>query len=142
MDQNGNTIRIMDIPEYAAQLAEDPDNKPWWTGELTDLNGYYFTDFGGNYCYTDDLGVTARIQPFKQGDNGQAESAGEVASVIVCPYSFEGSPRPDSYRDANNLLAAGTNLADAIPKSATLLHEAFHAIHGIEFLGGEEEECE
>ncbi|GKT58404.1 hypothetical protein ColTof4_12335 [Colletotrichum tofieldiae] len=83
LDQNGNPIRIMDIPKYQQQLSEDADNKPWWSGELTDLNGYYFTEYGGNYCYEDDLGVTAAIQPFRQGANGQAETAEEIASVIV-----------------------------------------------------------
>ncbi|KAL2867619.1 uncharacterized protein BJX67DRAFT_380966 [Aspergillus lucknowensis] len=79
----------------------------WWLGELTDLNGYYFTDYGGIYCYEDDLGITAAIQPFVQGANGQAETADEIASIILCPYSFDNSPRPDSYRDANGLLAQG-----------------------------------
>ncbi|KAL2802027.1 hypothetical protein BJX63DRAFT_438263 [Aspergillus granulosus] len=139
LDQDNNPIRIVAVEEYQKKLAEDADNEPWWSGELTDLNGYYFTEHGGNYCYEDDLGVTAAIQPLIQGTNGQAEAAEEIASVILCPYSFDESPRPDSYRDANNLLARGRNLADAIPKSTTLIHEAFHAIRGIEFLAGDDE---
>jgi hypothetical protein len=141
LDQDGKQIRIVDVGNYQEKLSEDADNKPWWSGELTDLNGYYFTEYGGNYCYEDDLGVTAAIQPLIQGANGQAQNADEIASVILCPYSFDGSPRPDSYKNANNLLASGTNLADAVPKSATLIHEAFHAIHGTEFLAGDEEKC-
>lgn len=139
-DQDGNPIRIMDVSIYQDKLGEDEDNKPWWSGELTNLNGYYFTETGSNYCYEDELGITAAIQPLVRGANGQAQDADEVASVILCPYSFDSSPNPDSYRDANNLLAPGTNLAMAVPKSATLIHEAFHSIHGTEFLAGAEEE--
>lgn len=132
----------MDVPTYQKELADDEDNKPWYSGELTNLNGYYFTEYGGNYCYDDDLGVTAAIHPLTPDANGAAEGASEaVASIIVCPYSFDGSPRPNSYRQANNLLRVGTNLADAVPKSATLLHEAFHAVHGIAFLSAGDEKC-
>ncbi|KAK8122175.1 hypothetical protein PG984_010845 [Apiospora sp. TS-2023a] len=139
LDQNGNPIRIMDIPKYDERLAGDPDNKPWWSGELTALNSYYFTEHGGNYCHTDELGLTAKMEPFRAGANGQAEAVGEIAGVILCPYSFEGSSKPDSYKEASNRLVVGQNLADAIPKSATLLHEAFHALFGVEFLAGDAE---
>ncbi|KAL2788776.1 hypothetical protein BJX66DRAFT_308231 [Aspergillus keveii] len=134
LDENGDPVPIRDVPEYQMRLEEDPNNEPWWSGDLTDLNGYYFTEYGGNYCYEDDLGVTAGIEPLGGDEVGQ-----DVVSVILCPYSFENGQRPDSYQDANNLLRAGTNLADAIPKSATLLHEAFHAIHGGIFLAGDNE---
>ncbi|KAK3292139.1 uncharacterized protein B0H64DRAFT_445099 [Chaetomium fimeti] len=81
--------------------------------------------------------VQVAIIPFIRGADGQAEQDGiGIAAVILCPYSFEGSPRPDSYHDANNLLALRTNLADAVPKSTTLPHEAFHAIFGTAFLSG------
>ncbi|KAH8585528.1 hypothetical protein B0O99DRAFT_154103 [Bisporella sp. PMI_857] len=141
LDQNGNPVRIVDVPKYREMLAEDADNKSWWSGELTDLNGYYFTEYGGNFCYTNkDLAITAAIQPFQRGANGEAENYQEIASVIMCPYSFDGSPRPNSYRVANDLIASGTNLADAVPKSASLLHELFHALHGIDFLSGEDED--
>ncbi|RWA13178.1 hypothetical protein EKO27_g1887 [Xylaria grammica] len=129
-DQDDNQVPIMNIPDYAARLGEDPNNRPWWSGELTTLNGYYFSDTGASYCYDTELGLTAAIQPLRRGVDGQAENANPIASIILCPYSFDGSPRADSYRDANNLIHAGTNLADAVPKSATLLHEGFHAIFG------------
>jgi hypothetical protein len=134
LDGNGDPVPIQDVAEYQRRLDEDPNNEPWWSGDLTDLNGYYFTEYGGNYCYEDDLGVTAGIEPL-----GTGEADPEITSVILCPYSFDGGQRPASYQDANNLLRAGTNLADAVPKSATLLHEAFHAIFGGIFLGGVEE---
>ncbi|GAW12855.1 hypothetical protein ANO14919_022260 [Xylariales sp. No.14919] len=110
-DQDDNLVSIMNIPDYAARLGEDPNNRPWWSGELTTLNGYYFSDTGAS-----------------RGVDGQAENANPIASIILCPYSSDESPRANSYRDANNLIHAGTNLADAVPKSATLLHEGFHAI--------------
>ncbi|KAH6856897.1 hypothetical protein B0I37DRAFT_351915 [Chaetomium sp. MPI-CAGE-AT-0009] len=141
-DQNGQNVLIRDVPLYQTELAKDADNKPWWAGELTGLNGYFFTEYGGNYCYEDDLGVTNDIKPLVRGANGEAREGDTVTSVILCPYSFDGSPRPNSYREANGLLAVGRNLADAIPKSATLLHEAFHTIHGGYFLAGDDEICE
>ncbi|KAF6823627.1 hypothetical protein CMUS01_10598 [Colletotrichum musicola] len=144
-NDDSRTIRIMDVPTYQKHLAEDSDNKPWYSGELTKLNGYYFTEYGGNYCYDDDLGITAAIYPLTKGANGAAEGGEDegvpvTASIVVCPHSFDGSPRPNSYREANALIRDGTNLADAVPKSATLLHEAFHAIHGDGFLSGSSEQ--
>lgn len=141
LNEDGSKVRIKDIPEYAKELAKDPKAKPWWAGELTDLNGYYFTEDGGNYCYTDELGLTADIQLLRRGASGQAEVDNEIHSVILCPYSFDGSPQPNSYRDANKLLKENTNLADAVPKSATLLHEMFHALRGGFFLTGNDEKC-
>ncbi len=142
LDQNNQPVRIMDMAKYQEELTKDANTEPWWLGDFTELKGYYFTEHGGNYCYENELGATADILPFKQGATGQAEANDEVHCVILCPHSFDGSPKPDSYRDANNLLAAGTNLADAIPKSATLLHELFHAIRGEDFLAGGDEICE
>ncbi|KAK4038077.1 hypothetical protein C8A01DRAFT_48254 [Parachaetomium inaequale] len=143
LNQTNDPIRIMDVQKYKDKLAEDKKNKPWWSGDLTDLNGYFFAENGSNYCYPTpgeyDLGITAAIQHLEQGANGQAETRGEIASVIICPYSFDESPQPDSYRDANDLIARRTNLAKAVPKSATLLHEAFHAILRTAFLSGMDE---
>ncbi|KAL3425262.1 hypothetical protein PVAG01_02053 [Phlyctema vagabunda] len=130
LDQNQNPVRIMDIAKYRDQIAADPGNQPWWSD---DVNGYYFTDTGANYCSGDNLGLTAAIQPLISV-NGQVQNGPEIASVIICPYSFDRSPRPASYRDANTQLVSGTNLADAVPRSSTLLHELFHAIWGDTFL--------
>ncbi|KAI0205632.1 hypothetical protein F4808DRAFT_409742 [Astrocystis sublimbata] len=142
LDQSSNPVPISAVPVYAARLAEDADNKPWWAGELTDLHAYYFAEDGGNYCLTDDLGVTARSEFLVQNGAGNAVPRDpDVASVIICPYAFDASPRPNNYNDANNLIQAGTNLADAVPKSATLLHEMFHVIAGVDFLSGGDEDC-
>ncbi|KAK1980457.1 hypothetical protein LZ30DRAFT_750732 [Colletotrichum cereale] len=140
-DQNGNTIAIQGVPKYQELLLRDADNKPWWSGEITNQNGYYFTEYGGNYCYEDDLGVTAAIQLLERNSAGQAQAQPEKAAVILCPFSFDDSPQPDSWREANDLLATGVSLHLAVPKSATLVHEAFHALHGTAFLSGEDEKC-
>ncbi|KAI3317158.1 hypothetical protein HD806DRAFT_527304 [Xylariaceae sp. AK1471] len=142
LDQNSEPVPISAVPVYAEHLAEDPDNRPWWAGELTELHAYYFTEYGGNYCLTDDLGVTARSELLMRNAAGDAVPRDpDVASVIICPYAFDTSPRLNNYKDANNLIQDGTNLADAVPKSTTLLHEMFHAIGRIDFLAGDDEEC-
>ena len=138
LDQNNNPVRIMNVPAYQAKLGESQNFKPWWTGRFTTMNGYYFTDEGSNYCASGTkLGETAGIRPLERGADGQAVARDEITSVILCPSSFDTSPRPNSYREANNLLAKDTNLADGVPKSATLLHEMFHAIRGDVFLSGD-----
>ncbi|KZL84644.1 hypothetical protein CI238_12874, partial [Colletotrichum incanum] len=134
--EDGNTITIEDVPKYQELLRKDAKNRPWWAGEITSQNGYYFTEYGGNYCYDDDLGVTAAMQLLERNAAGQAEAQPEKAAVILCPFSFDGSPQPNSWREANNLLAPGVSLHLAVPKSATLVHEAFHALHGTAFLSG------
>ncbi|KAK3900067.1 hypothetical protein C8A05DRAFT_36302 [Staphylotrichum tortipilum] len=113
----------MDTKEYKKALDEDAMIEPWWMGKLTTLNGHYFTENGGNYCFKDELGLTAAIVPFKQDANGRPKATAQYQTA--------------NYRDANNLLAAGTNLKCAVPKSATLLHELFHAIHGKALLSGD-----
>ncbi|KAF9873208.1 hypothetical protein CkaCkLH20_09371 [Colletotrichum karsti] len=141
-DQNGDPVPIDSVPEYRTALNEDPDNKAWWSGDLLEnMKGYFFTEYGANYCYDDDLGVTADIQPYIQGANGQAVTGDSKTSLIMCPHSFDRTDMPNTYRDANNLITDSppTNLADAIPKSATFLHEMFHTLYGGYFLAGDDE---
>jgi hypothetical protein len=140
-DENQQQVPISNIPLYKKELAKDAKNKPWWAGERTGLKGYYFTEFGGHYCVDDRLGCTTDIIPLRQDADDDAEPTDLVTTVVLCPYSFDGSERPNSYREANNLIAVGKNLADGVPKSATLLHEAFHVVHGSNLLGDNEEKC-
>jgi hypothetical protein len=146
VNQTNQPIRIMDVQEYQDKLAEYSENQVWWSGDLTTLKGYFFAENGSNYCYPTrdeyDLGLTAAIRHLAQGANGEAQIRGEIAGIIICPWSFDGSLQPNSYREANGLLESGTNLAEAVPKSATLLHEAFHAVLGRGVLAGAAEECE
>ncbi|CAH0056959.1 unnamed protein product [Clonostachys solani] len=138
-DDNGNPVAISAIPGYLKRLRE---GNAWWGGNHATPRGYYFSDEGGLYCSGTGLGLTAGIQPLKRGADGKAEVDLEIQSVILCPSSFDTSPRPNSYREASNLLQAGTNLAEAVPKSATLLHEVFHALRGGYFLAGKVEQVD
>ena len=141
-DKNGNPVAIKDVPVYQKKLAEDRANKPWWTGRDTALKGYYFDELGGNYCSNPkNLAATAATQRVEVDANGKPVNKGEVASVILCPSAFDNTKQPNSYRDANALITDRTSLAAAVPKSATLLHEVFHAVRGTDMLSGKEEEC-
>jgi hypothetical protein len=135
-DDKGNDVPISAVPEYANRLKREKGIKPWWGGDHTTLRGYYFDDEGADYCVGTNLGLTAAIQPFRRGADGKAQAGDELASVILCPYSMDTSPRPNSYREASNLLQVGTNLAEAVPKSATLLHEMLHALRGDDYWSG------
>ncbi|TRX94653.1 hypothetical protein FHL15_004425 [Xylaria flabelliformis] len=129
-DGQGNLVRIADVPSYAEKLNEDADNDAWWSGFLTDTNGYYFSPTGGEYCDGTNLGLTATIQQLVPGPNGGAQNGHTLSSIVLCPYSFTESPQPNTYKDANALLTQRTDLAKAVPKSSTLLHEAFHLLFG------------
>jgi len=148
-DRDGNNVPIEAIPGYSEKIGEDPDNEAWWSGDLTSLNGYFFDVLGGEFCAHRErneqgvlldppLGVTASIEPLRRGPDGTAVPGdpSQIAGVIVCPYAFEDPKRPDSYREANQLLAQGTNLARAVPKSATLVHELLHVFMGDSFAAG------
>lgn len=141
-DQDGNTILVQDVPVYQEELAKDPDNRVFWSGELTKQNGYYFTESGANMCDdSDHLGGTADLQILEPGANGQAQRGDTKINVILCPSSFDNTEKAASYREANNGLTDGVDLAEAVPRSATLLHEIFHALNGGIFLDGNSEKC-
>jgi hypothetical protein len=142
-DQDGNTILVQDVPVYQEKLDEDPDIRVFWSGDLTDQNGYYFTESGANICDDGDLGGTSDLHVLVRDENGQAkkDERGGIVNVILCPKSFDTTEQPASYREANVGLTQGANLAQAVPKSATLLHEIFHAINRGIFLGGTSEIC-
>ncbi len=131
VDSQGNLVCIADVPAYMAALDEDINNDDWWSGDLTPVNGYYFSTTGSEYCDGTKLGLTAVIQPLMAGPNGQAQEDDPISSIVLCERSFTPSPAPnDTYRDANAQLAMGTNLADVVPKSSTLLHKGFHLVFG------------
>ncbi|KAK4236856.1 hypothetical protein C8A03DRAFT_35239 [Achaetomium macrosporum] len=79
------------------------------------------------------------VWPLIRNENGQAQNGKEIASVVLCPYSFDGSPKLNSYLEANNLIEKGTNLGDVVPKSTTIVHELFHALLGDTFLSDDDE---
>lgn len=121
VDTQGHPVTIQQVPEYAAALGRDPNNEPWWSGDLTPINGYYFSDIGGNYCDDTNLGLTAIINELRPN----AATRQPITSVIICDYAFNDPNRPVSYQAGDAQIVAGTNLATVVPRSATLFHEAF-----------------
>ncbi|EJP64331.1 uncharacterized protein BBA_06713 [Beauveria bassiana ARSEF 2860] len=141
-DDDNEIVTIEKVKEYKKALAREPNARPWWSGAHSALKGYYFTEKGGDYCTESQLAATAHIEELNRPlPAGEAEKV-EIASVILCPESFNTTLRQANYRDANNLITDGTNLADGVPRSATLLHEAFHAIRGDDLFSGNDESCE
>lgn len=138
----GQPVTIAQVPAYAAALDEGPDNAVWWSGDRTDVNGYYFSTTGGKYCDGDNLGLTAMITELEPDGAGSATArANPIESIILCDHSFTTGDRPASYRAGDALIAVDTNLATVVPRSATLLHEAFHMLFGAGptgFLQGDE----
>lgn len=130
-------ILIQDVDEYKLQVSGK--EKPWWPTNITDLNGYYFDEDGGHFCSATNLGVTASIRRIERRPNGStlAPKDERIASIIICPSAFSNPRAPNNYRDAsNNIVLPGKSLGDCLPKSATLLHETFHAIFGEVMLAG------
>ncbi|KAJ0383025.1 hypothetical protein COL922a_011348 [Colletotrichum nupharicola] len=136
--KDDKTITIQELDAYEKAIDKEPNTKPWWSGANTDQNGYYFSEDGRNYCQGDNLGTTASIKLLKT-EGGQAVTKPEIASIILCPYAFDNTRNPDNYRDANAKLKKDVRLEDVLPKSTTLVHEAFHAVHGDKFLAGSDE---
>lgn len=135
LDNNGNIVTIADVPGYAEALAENITSEAWWSGDLTPVNGYYFSPTGGDYCDGAGLGLTALIKEINEPTRPNG-----IESLIICRSSFTNG-QPDNYRDGDALIQAGTNLARVVPKSATLLHEVFHVLFGAGptgFLQGDE----
>ncbi|ATY66573.1 hypothetical protein A9K55_001053 [Cordyceps militaris] len=132
----GIVVKI-DVDEYKLHVSGKV--KPWWPTNITDLNGYYFDEDGGHFCSATNLGVTASIRRIERRPNGStlAPKDERIASIIICPSAFSNPRAPNNYRDAsNNIVLPGKSLGDCLPKSATLLHETFHAIFGEVMLAG------
>ncbi|ETS73388.1 hypothetical protein PFICI_14993 [Pestalotiopsis fici W106-1] len=138
-DDKEQPVLINSVDEYKIQLTKDANAKPWWAGISTDLNAYFFTQHGADFCDVEGhLGVTASVTPYKKGSSGRAEAAPFVYSTTLCPSSFEGTVidgtvRYETYKEANARITPEANLANFVPRSATLLHEAFHFVHGSVF---------
>jgi hypothetical protein len=106
---------------------------PWWAGTHTTANGYYFTsaNSGGNYCNTPERdGLTAHLLLYVANPNGEATQHAEYSTMVLCPWSFTKPNRPDSWLIGPNQIRAGVSLETVLPKSTTLLHEAFHLVFG------------
>ncbi|KAI0443519.1 hypothetical protein F4803DRAFT_549967 [Xylaria telfairii] len=128
---NGEPVPISGVAVYANDLKRG--NVPWWAGDHTNINGYYFTspNSGGNYCAQKNFGLTSTLRTLKQDANGiPVESSDVVSNVVLCPYAFDNDVQKNSYKEAVLTISEGTSLEDAVPKSTTLLHEAFHLVLG------------
>ncbi|ROV99111.1 hypothetical protein VMCG_06598 [Cytospora schulzeri] len=108
---------------------------PFW---CSDINAYDFASSknGEQYCTNnkETKGATSSLNvPYKENLH--------IAVVTLCPYAFTSMdaiaslPFPSSVakedlKDHNgNNLKTGTSLEVVLPKSATLLHEAFHVLN-------------
>jgi hypothetical protein len=137
---DGHLITISEVAVYAEELRDG--NVPWWAGERSEIYGYYFApeDSGGNYCNSNNLGLTAVVTVLEQTPVGGQPTPKQIQDVILCPSAF-GGKAPGSYREASATITEGSSLEVAVPKSATLLHKGFHVVHGANFLEGESEVC-
>jgi hypothetical protein len=137
VDKDGKPKTVMGVSNYKTELRKNANLRAWWSGQFTELKGYFFDGEGGDYCL--DLanrGVTLAIRLLEP--RGISQVKYQVGAIVICPNNFDGSDQPDSYREANSNLAPDTSLEHAIPKSVTLLHEAFHELHGDTFLAKDE----
>lgn len=130
---------------YATKLKGG--NVPWWAGEHTTANGYYFTaaNSGGNYCNAaGNYGLTSILNLYvadPKNPKGTKPRSIMYQTVVLCPGSFTIPTRPDTWIAGSNQIRAGTSLDQALPKCTTLLHEAFHVVHGTSMLEGDSEFC-
>ncbi|KAH6645287.1 hypothetical protein BKA67DRAFT_696396 [Truncatella angustata] len=80
--------------------------------------------------------LTSTLRALHQNDGGaQPVESKTGINVILCPYSFNNTNRRASYMDCVAAISKGTSLENVMPNSVTLLHEAFHVVHGTNFLG-------
>lgn len=150
LDYNGQEIRdaqndlvpIGNVPAYRKALTKNPSAKPWWTGDLTNHNLYVFEEEGSTFCSAENLGTTGQQKTLRRSDAGVAIDGEEYTFVVICPSAFSDTDRPASYYEANGRIMENTNLATVVPRSATLLHEAFHAVQVGDFASGPAEDCE
>ena len=142
-DKN-EVVAIQDVEAYKEPLS-DQGNRVWWPDQVAGLNGYFFDPDGGGFCAggPQRWGLTAHIQKVERDGSGEyIEPKGvQLASVVICPASFNRSDAPDNYRDASNALEVGRSIHEVVPKSATLLHEVFHAVFGKVLASGKQEFC-
>ncbi|KAI1125538.1 hypothetical protein F5Y10DRAFT_267965 [Nemania abortiva] len=136
---NGNPIKISAVPAYARDLTGS--DVPWWTGDHAPFKGYYFDtpDSGGRYCASTNLGLTSALKALTQGQTMPQLLRKDTQSVNICPYAFDRADRPDSYAQGVAAIMVGTSLEPVVPKSSTLIHEAFHVVFGTQFLAGKSE---
>lgn len=134
-DTEGNDVTIGEVTSYAKAL-QSPGTSAWWAGDHTAPNnvyGYYFDTQGGAYCTPPEhMGLTSFLEELVPvaGGGQPSKRNRKVTTVIICGNAFNDPDHKESYQAANTAITEGSSLADAVPRSATLLHEAFHVIFG------------
>ncbi|KFA52435.1 hypothetical protein S40293_11584 [Stachybotrys chartarum IBT 40293] len=141
LDEDGNgiivdreLITISRVRAYQQYLRGG--NVPWWGGERTNINGYYFTqpDSGGGYCDTQtNLGMTSTIHALGQNT---PDIKTTYQTIMLCPQAFDTPDKPATYRAGSLGITAGATLEDWLPRSTTFLHEMFHVVFGTKMLEG------
>lgn len=132
-----------DVPGYASEIEEG--NIAWWSGDHSPVKGYWFApaNSGANHCSDGnrELGFTGVLKALKQEVPGEGKpTEHQVQMIIICPYAFT-HKAPETFQAAEAKLEEGVGIHQAVPRSATFLHEAFHVLHGSNFLQGEDEIC-
>ncbi|KAJ3491612.1 hypothetical protein NLG97_g5559 [Lecanicillium saksenae] len=136
VNKKNEPVAIKDVPIYETKLHGDTRNQAWWMGDHTDLNMYVFLPNPSQYCREEDaIGLTVDLFPLKRGPDGTAQNDDPKVAIILCPRALQDTSKPASYRDGSSRIEVGTDLGTVITRSATLLHEIFHAIGGAIFLG-------
>lgn len=145
-DDEGNEIYINNVPQtinklYAERLGNG--NVPFWA-DLMKAYEFGPADEGPAFCTNNEgtKGATSSLTGW----------GGNKVAVSLCPLAFDGedgkdlevlppSDTTDLVDATGEAFADGTPLFRVTPKSATLYHEAFHAVFEGDFLGGSEEIC-
>ncbi|KAJ4303201.1 hypothetical protein N0V90_002094 [Kalmusia sp. IMI 367209] len=138
---NNNPITIGGVTVYANNLRGG--NIPWWSGNRSPINGYYFAgpNSGGNYCNDPGhYGLTSTLNALRGNPSGgQPVTHAQYQSVILCPSAFDNTVQVNSWNAGNAATQVGTSLQAVTPKSTTLMHEAFHVVFGTQMLQGDSE---
>ncbi|KAM7211122.1 hypothetical protein V8F06_013497 [Rhypophila decipiens] len=130
-------LLIKDMPGYKTNTKKG--EVPWWSGDNSDLNGYWFhgPNGGAKICDGGDLGLTGMIKVLNPAKNAdKAPSVRQKTVMILCPGAFTSSKFKESFAAGAASIKEGDNLESALPRSATFTHEAFHVFHAGEFLAG------
>lgn len=143
-DQAGSNIKKdgADVPISVAYKNKVTKGAlPWWAGDRTTANGYYFEEInsGGNYCsQPGNEGLTSNLELFGPGPGDTFRRKVQHNNVVLCPGSFNNG-KPDSWTIGSGRIGVGTSLDTVLPKCTTLLHETFHLIFGSNFVEGNNE---
>lgn len=134
-DSDGDLVPISQVQAYKDAIAEEAGNKPYWTGDFSPMNGYYFSKTGSGYCdvvnedKSKNYGLTSTVTEL-DGKGNVVTKKYPVSVVTLCDAAFTATVFQPDFRTANQMTKAGTKLKTVLPRSTTLLHEMFHVLFG------------